>query len=171
MNSHIRIINALKLRSYASTAISSLEEMHKDSDRQLEEAINDLRASAEDDDPLKELIRYLYWHSDLSPKKISELTGQAAEKLCYIAGPLVFQAKCPRCDGDFVGRKTSRNRQCDQACPSCEASDSLEAHRAFLLDWEDTRHLPPQVDRAGYSAYLQSPLWKDQRPKVLCRLD
>ena len=80
MNSHIRIINALKLRSYASTAISSLEEMHKDSDRQLEEAINDLRGSSEDDDPLKELIRYLYWHSDLSPKKISELTGQTSRK-------------------------------------------------------------------------------------------
>ena len=166
---NIRVVEAIKIRQYAELAIQSLKELLADSDRMLEEAVNDLRAAAEDDDPLHELIRYLYWHSDLTPKKISELTGQTAEKLCYIAGPLVFMAACPRCNGEFVGRKTSRNRQCDQVCPSCQAADSLEAHRAFLLDWEDTRHLPPEVDRAGYSAYLQSPLWKDQRKRALRR--
>jgi hypothetical protein len=49
---HIRVVEAIKIREYAELAIQSLKELLADGDRMLEEAVNDLRAGAEDALPI-----------------------------------------------------------------------------------------------------------------------
>ncbi len=166
--SQLRIVDCLKMLDMLEGNISYLNELYLDTGQQLTHAVNDFRSEC-DEDSLSELIRYLYWHSKLPASRISELTDISSAKLAHVAGPLCFVSRCDTCASEYTARKVSRRADYERQCSTCGNRDKIAAHRAFLVDWEHTDHLPEAVDKKSYAAYLNSGAWKKKRKIALKR--
>ena len=164
----LKIVDNLKMLDLLADNLQYLEELKELHQKYLTESINDFRAQA-DQDGINELVRYLYWYSKLSANKIHELTDVRPSKMQHVAGPICFRATCRSCGSEFTARKTSRRGDYDRECSNCSNNQKIKAHRAFLVDWEEHDHVPEEIDRGDYSAYLNSQTWKKKRKIALKR--
>ncbi len=163
-----KIVETIRFMEMLTSNIQYLKELKKESEMHLEHACNDYLQGS-DDDQKSELVRFLYWHSDLTAVTIQDLTGKSSKQLSTISGPLCFVRQCTTCGSDYTARKTSRAAAIDLQCDICSNKDRISAHKAFLLDWEDVDHLPDQVDKKNYASYLNSGSWKKKRKIALKR--
>ena len=163
-----KIVETIRMLEMLTGNIQYLKELTDDTKKHLESACSEYLQES-DEDQRKELVRFLYWHSNLSPTQIQNLTGRNAKQLSATAGPLCFMAQCVTCGSDFTARKTSRNAEYGRQCDICTNKERISAHRSFLLDWEPTDHIPESVDKKSYAAYLNSSSWKQKRKIALKR--
>jgi hypothetical protein len=128
--------------------------------------------SEEDKEGIDSLIRYLYWYTDISVRKIGSYVDLSKSMIANRAGYLIFSAPCARCQTVFASKKTSRTDTGNSLCSNCESQDILDSHKAFLEDWMDStwvKHQNPKMDKGTYSAYLHSKHWKKTRGEALQR--
>tara|TARA_B100000900_G_scaffold414938_2_gene443134 strand:- start:210 stop:875 length:666 start_codon:yes stop_codon:yes gene_type:complete len=170
-----RIATAIKKIETINDSINFYQIAKKEQEESLDNLIASYlqECTSEDDkESVCSLIRYLYWYTDITASKISEMTAIDNRILSKKAGPLILSAKCQRCGTTYAREKKSRTDQGSPICPNCIHADALDSHKAFLEDWIDNSwatHKNPRMDQGTYSAYLHSAHWKKTRSEALMR--
>jgi len=103
-----------------------------------------------------DLVRYLYWKTEISPTDIGNLIDVNKERVYGIAGPLPIQINCNNCQRQFVSTIRSRNEQPSIICSSCSALQVRKEHDIWMNQWSKT----PMNSPVNYASYLSSHTWK-----------
>ena len=109
-----------------------------------------------DEENRNDLIRFLYWKTDMSPKEIGELIDVAKERIYGIAGPLPMLMKCQNCKCQFVTTIRSRNETPTNVCPTCDALQIRKDYDKWMNSWTAT----PMESPMHYASYITSHAWK-----------
>ena len=86
-----KIVETIRMLEMLTGNIQYLKELTDDTKKHLESACSEYLQES-DKDQRKELVRFLYWHSNLSPTQIQNLTGRNSKQLSATAGPLCFKS-------------------------------------------------------------------------------
>jgi len=114
---------------------------------------------------LKELIHHLYWHEDMSPKEVANLTEQNIKNIWKLAGPTYIKKSCDTCKENFVVKIESKNQKIETTCNNCKFN-SYQKKRAKVL----TRYLGKTMPK-DYTKYLSGTHWKKTRKLALERAE
>lgn len=154
-NLRYQITNLLFLMDTSKHQLEFAKTMLDGSKKKLDETISDFIVAA-DETNRNDLVRFLYWKTQMSPSEIASLIDVAKERVYGIAGPLPIQMKCGSCHRQFVSTIRSRNEQPSTTCSSCDALKIRKEHETWMNQWTDT----PMNSPINYGSYLSSHAWK-----------
>ena len=109
-----RIATAIKKIETISDSINFYQLAKKEQEENLDNLISSFLqecTAEEDKESVSSLIRYLYWYTDITAIKISEMTGVDNRILSKKAGSLILSAKCQRCGSTYAREKKSKTDQ------------------------------------------------------------
>ena len=150
-----QISNALMMMETAKHQLEHSKKMLEQFQKLLDETISDFVVEADNDDR-NDLVRYLYWKTDMSPSDIGSLIDVAKERVYGIAGPLPVQMTCDTCSRIYVVHIRSRNEQPQTTCSSCMSVKVRKDHESWMNTWTST----PMNSPVNYASYISSHAWK-----------
>lgn len=162
---HIRQANIDNLRHQISNSIIMIEtakqqlefakNLMNNYQSTLDDTISDFIVSADEKDR-NDLVRFLYWKTEMSPSNIALLIDINKEGVYSIAGPLPVQMQCDTCSKIYVTQIRSRNERPQTTCPSCISLKVRKEHESWMNMWTST----PMNSPVNYASYLSSHAWK-----------
>lgn len=156
-----QITNLLDLIDMAKHQLDYANLLMDESKKRLDSSISDFIVDSDESDR-NDLVRYLYWKTDMSPTSIGELIDVNKERIYGIAGPLPIQMNCEICQRTYVSTIRSRNEQPSKTCASCEAVKIRKEHDIWMNQWTKT----PMNSPVNYASYLSSHAWKKTARKM-----
>ena len=150
-----QITNTLFLMETAKHQMDFAQTLLDKSQKALDNTIADFIVEA-DENERNDLVRYLYWKTEMSPSDIGGLIDVNKERIYGIAGPLPVQMQCETCHRQFVSTIRSRNEKPSTTCSSCDALKIRKEHESWMNMWTST----PMNSPVNYASYLSSHAWK-----------
>ena len=167
MSLNIKIANHIKNMDYYDLMI---EHFHHEKQQVKEDLSNNislyLQQNAQSEEHINELLRFLYWFTDIGTTEISILVDMTTQKIVSKVGTLLESRQCTRCSAHYNYERKSRSDIGPSICPGCIASETKERDKNFLNRWTEKKNLPKIKD---YSLYLSSTHWKSIRKEALSR--
>ena len=150
-----QITNLLDLIGIAEHQLEYAKLLIDESKKHLDASISDYIVDSDEEDR-NDLVRFLYWKTDMTPTDIGGLIDVAKERVYGIAGPLPVQMSCELCHRVFVSTIRSRNETPAKICASCDAIKIRQEHDKWMNQWTKT----PMNSPVNYASYLSSHSWK-----------
>ena len=132
-----QITNTLFLMDTANIKWISPKHYWINPKKALDNTIADFIVEA-DENERNDLVRYLYWKTEMSPSDIGGLIDVIKERVYGIAGPLPVQMQCETCHRQFVSTIRSRNEKPSTICSSCDALKIRKEHESWMNMWTST---------------------------------
>ncbi len=154
-NLRYQITNILFLLETAKHQMEFAKTMLDGSQKRLDDTISDFIVEADEIDR-NDLVRYLYWKTDMSPSDIGSLIDVNKERVYGIAGPLPVQIQCDTCNRQFVSTIRSRNEKPATTCSSCDSLKIRKEHESWMNMWTPT----PMNSPVNYASYISSHTWR-----------
>ena len=150
-----QITNLMFQIRHAETMFDFAQTLLEAAQKQFHDCISDYIVGS-DDENRNDLIRFLYWKTDMKPKDIAELIDVAKERIYGIAGPLPMLVKCINCQCQFVTTIRSRNETPSNVCSTCDALKIRKDYDIWMNSWTPT----PNDSPVHYASYITSHAWQ-----------